>query len=108
MPDGRRVYGRDPGRSRVTLLEHLLRDELAIAVQGVTEAALPYGRADVLTERAVYEVEPAHRRNAHLVSPGLASAIRALRLLENGAYSGASMSPFSASFLYSSNCARRR
>lgn len=59
LPDGRNVYGRMPGRSAVTLTEHALRDELARQINGVTEAVLPYGRADVLTDRAVFEVEPA-------------------------------------------------
>jgi hypothetical protein len=61
LPDGRRVYGRDPGRSFVTQVEHVLRDELARTVRGVVEAVLPFGRADVLTTRAVFEVEPAQR-----------------------------------------------
>lgn len=59
LPDGRSVYGRMPGRSSVTLVEHLLRDDLARQIRGVTEAVLPYGRPDVLTADAVFEVEPA-------------------------------------------------
>jgi hypothetical protein len=43
----------------VTLLEHKLRDKLAQAQKGVTEACLPYGRADVMTATRVFEVEPA-------------------------------------------------
>lgn len=57
LPDGRRVTGKYPGLSGVTILEHMLRDELAETVRGMTEAALPYGRADVLSEQAVFEVE---------------------------------------------------
>jgi hypothetical protein len=59
LPDGRTVFGWRPGSSAVTLLEHRLRDDLARAVQGVTEATLPYGRPDVLTGAVVFEVEPA-------------------------------------------------
>ena len=40
------------------LLEHRLRDKFA-AQLGVTVANLPYGRPDVLTATAVFEVEPA-------------------------------------------------
>jgi hypothetical protein len=61
LPDGRRVYGRDPGRSFITQVEHVLRDELGRTVRGVVEAVLPFGRADVLTAEAVFEVEPAAR-----------------------------------------------
>ena len=59
LPDGRIIRGRMPGRSAVTLTEHRLRDELARRLNGVTEAVLPYGRADVLTVDTVFEVEPA-------------------------------------------------
>ena len=41
------------------LLEHRLRDKLAAQLGGITEANLPYGRPDVLTATAVFEVEPA-------------------------------------------------
>lgn len=58
LPDGRHVYGRYPGTSGVTLLEHRLRDDLARKLGGVTEAVLPYGRPDVLTASQVIEVEP--------------------------------------------------
>jgi hypothetical protein len=61
LPDGRRIYGRDPGRSFVTQVEHVLRDELARTVRGVVEAVLPFGRADLLTTQAVFEVEPARQ-----------------------------------------------
>lgn len=60
VPDGRRFAGRIPGRSAVTLTEHRLRDELAEKLGGATEVSLPYGRADVMTETAVFEVEPFH------------------------------------------------
>lgn len=59
LPDGRRIWGRAPGGSAVTLDEHDLRDELARLVGGITEARLPYGVADVLTKQLVFEVEPA-------------------------------------------------
>jgi hypothetical protein len=59
LPDGRKLYGRVPGASSVVILEHRLRDDLARHVRGVTEAVLPYGRADVMTEQSVFEVEPA-------------------------------------------------
>lgn len=67
LPDGRQVSGRIPGRSAVTLLEHWLRDELAVKIGGATEANLPFGRADVLTDTAVFEVEPFHswRKGMH-------------------------------------------
>jgi hypothetical protein len=59
LPDGRKVYGRIPGTSSVVVLEHRLRDDLARHVRGYTEAVLPYGRADVMSEQSVFEVEPA-------------------------------------------------
>lgn len=59
LPDGRRIAGRKPGRSGVSCAEHLLRDELARTVHGITEASLDYGRADVMTGQAVFEVESA-------------------------------------------------
>jgi hypothetical protein len=59
LPDGRLIWGRRPGHSGGNLLEHRLRDQLAQRVNGITEAVLPYGRADVLTADAVFEVEPA-------------------------------------------------
>lgn len=58
LPSGRRVAGRRPGGSGVQHQEHVLRDQLARHVSGVTEASLGYGRADVLTESMVFEVEP--------------------------------------------------
>jgi hypothetical protein len=58
LPDGRQIAGRRPGLSAATIPEHVLRDQLAKQVQGVTEASLSYGRADVLTATAVFEVEP--------------------------------------------------
>jgi hypothetical protein len=58
LPDGRQVLGGTPGTSAATIEEHRLRDALAREVHGITEAVLPYGRADVLTASAVYEVEP--------------------------------------------------
>lgn len=39
--------------------EHLLRDELARQIRGITEAQLEFGRADILTADAVFEVESA-------------------------------------------------
>lgn len=59
LPDGRKVFGRMPGASGIVHPEHQLRDELARQVGGVTEAVLPYGRADVMTEKLVFEVESA-------------------------------------------------
>ena len=58
LPDGRTVRGRIPGLSGTVHLEHYLRDELARRIRGVTEANLPYGRPDVMTDQAVFEVEP--------------------------------------------------
>lgn len=58
LPDGRTIYGWPPGAAHGHLLEHQLRDKLAAQLYGVTEAVLPYGRADVLTATAVFEVEP--------------------------------------------------
>lgn len=57
LPDGTTVRGHYPGTSRCTLTEHYLRDELAHQLHGATEATLPYGRADVMTATAVFEVE---------------------------------------------------
>jgi hypothetical protein len=59
LSDGRTVTGRRPGHSASTLLEHKLRDVLARSLGGITEAVLPYGRADVMTTTRVFEVEPA-------------------------------------------------
>lgn len=42
-------------------LEHYFRDLLAAQVGGRAEVTLPFGRADVLTDTTVYEVEPAQR-----------------------------------------------
>lgn len=58
LPDGRYVYGWPPGTAPARLTEHRLRDQLAAQLHGITEAVLPYGRADVLTRNAVFEVEP--------------------------------------------------
>lgn len=58
VADGRVFFGRRPGQAPATLPEHLLRDELAFQLDGITEAALPYGRADVLTSTTAFEVEP--------------------------------------------------
>lgn len=52
------LTGAVPGSSGATLLEHLLRDDLARHLDGCTEARVPYGRADVATETHVIEVEP--------------------------------------------------
>jgi hypothetical protein len=41
--------------------EHYFRDLLAKQVGGRTEVALPFGRADVMTDTTVWEVEPASR-----------------------------------------------
>ena len=59
LPDGRIIFGKIPGHSGGRLVEHQLRDELARQLRGVTEAVLPYGRADVMTTDRVFEVEPA-------------------------------------------------
>jgi hypothetical protein len=64
LPDGRKVYGWPPGAAHGRLLEHQLRDKLAAQLGGITEAVLPYGRADVLTATAVFEVER-HRSWRH-------------------------------------------
>jgi hypothetical protein len=58
LPDGSVIHGSVPGASAVTLTEHHLRDALARQLGGITEACLPYGRADVMTPTAVFEVEP--------------------------------------------------
>jgi hypothetical protein len=57
LPDGRQIQGQAPGVAVATLPEHELRDRLARQLRGITEAVLPYGRADVLTKSAVFEVE---------------------------------------------------
>jgi hypothetical protein len=59
LPDGRQVTGWPAGMAGGQLLEHRLRDKLAAQLGGITEANLPYGRPDVLTASAVFEVEPA-------------------------------------------------
>lgn len=59
LPDGRQVTGWPPGAAGGRLLEHRLRDRLAAQLGGITEANLPYGRPDVLTAKAVFEVERA-------------------------------------------------
>lgn len=41
--------------------EHYFRDLLARQVGGKTEVTLPFGRADVMTDTMVWEVEPASR-----------------------------------------------
>jgi hypothetical protein len=64
LPDGRRITGMAPGASGGQLEEHRLRDTLARQLRGITEARLPYGRADVMTAQAVFEVEP-HRSWRH-------------------------------------------
>jgi len=71
LPDGRLIVGGQPGTSGATLLEHELRDRLAGQLGGITEAVLPYGRADVLTASAVFEVEP-YRSWRHGVRQALA------------------------------------
>src|SRR5487761_1268337 len=58
LPDGRSIAGWQPGTAGGQLEEHRLRDKLAAQLHGITEAVLPYGRADVLTASAVFEVEP--------------------------------------------------
>lgn len=57
LPDGRQIIGQQPGTAGGQLEEHRLRDKLAEQIHGITEAVLPYGRADVLTAAAVFEVE---------------------------------------------------
>jgi hypothetical protein len=57
LPDGRRIHGYPPGAAGGLLEEHRLRDELARQLGGITEAKLRYGRADVMTASAVFEVE---------------------------------------------------
>jgi hypothetical protein len=59
LPDGRIIRVAKPGMAGVTLEEHRLRDALARQLGGITEACLPYGRADVMTGAAVFEVETA-------------------------------------------------
>jgi hypothetical protein len=58
LPGGRQITGWPPGTVGGNLEEHRLRDKLAAQLHGITEANLPYGRADVLTAAAVFEVEP--------------------------------------------------
>lgn len=58
LSDGREFTGWPPGTASARLEEHRLRDKLAFQLGGITEANLPYGRADVLTTTAVFEVEP--------------------------------------------------
>lgn len=50
---------KDPGAAPKP--ESYYRDKLAAQVGGRPEAVLPFGRADVLTDTTVYEVEPAKR-----------------------------------------------
>jgi hypothetical protein len=64
LADGRVISGQRPGCAGVTITEHWLRDELASQLCGITEALLPYGRADVLTATAVFEVEAARKWRA--------------------------------------------
>ena len=59
LPDGRRITGQPPGCAGATVIEHWLRDDLARQLRGITEAVLPYGRADVMTAKTVFEVEAA-------------------------------------------------
>jgi len=59
LADGREFTGWPPGTASARLEEHRLRDKLASQLGGITEANLPYGRADVLTTTAVFEVERA-------------------------------------------------
>jgi hypothetical protein len=61
LPDGRQITGWPPGAAGGQLLEHRLLDKLATQLGGITEAQLPYGRADVLTKDTVFEVEPAEK-----------------------------------------------
>lgn len=58
LPDGRKIIGWPPGTAAIVHEEHRLRDVLAAQLGGITEAVLPFGRADVLTANAVFEVEP--------------------------------------------------
>jgi hypothetical protein len=61
LPDGRQITGWPPGTAGGQLEEHRLRDKLAAQLHGITEACLPYGRADVLIATAVFEVERAKK-----------------------------------------------
>lgn len=70
------LVGSYPGQRACVLREHVLRDELARRLSGITEAVLPYGRADVATDRYVIEVEPA-RAWRHAVRQVLAYAAQA-------------------------------
>jgi hypothetical protein len=60
-----------PRSARTTLPESHYRDMLARQVRGRTEVTLPFGRADVVTDTTVYEVEPAARWTA-----GIAQALQ--------------------------------
>jgi hypothetical protein len=62
LPDGRQVFGWLPGGAAVTLHEHELRDELASQLGGIAEVSLSYGRADVITGTAVFEVQTYEKR----------------------------------------------
>jgi hypothetical protein len=53
--------GQMPGVTRTALPESHYRDMLARQVRGRTEVTLPFGRADVMTDTTVYEVEPVTR-----------------------------------------------
>jgi hypothetical protein len=59
LPSGQSIRGTVPGlhRERPLTGERLLSDQLGQQVGGILEAGLPYGRADVLTSAAVFEVE---------------------------------------------------
>jgi hypothetical protein len=63
LPNGRFVYGMLPGYAGSSREEHRLRDKLAhqlrATTKAITEARLPFHlSADVMTESAVFEVEP--------------------------------------------------
>lgn len=80
LPDGREVRGFLPGQAgrrgnrpmglfsadqrgcpaTESTEEYQLRDDLARQVGGLTEVRLPLGFADVMTDDAVFEVEPRH------------------------------------------------
>lgn len=62
LPGGRQILGWLPGIAAVTMHEHELRDELASQLGGICEASLSYGRPDVLTDAAVFEVETYAKR----------------------------------------------
>lgn len=69
LENGHLVRGQYPGASAVVHAEHLLRDQLALEVRGLTEASLPFGRADIITPDSVFEVESLKtwRKGAHQV-----------------------------------------